>query len=163
METFFTSDHHFGHQNIIKYCRPEFRDVYHMDEELVERWNAKVGPNDRVYHGGDFAWSLGHAKWARKRLNGTIYLIVGNHDDIPDLVNAKLFKRVSAWRKFRDWGFIMSHFPLPKSQLFPHFRWNVHGHVHNNNQQLEEFHINICVEETDYAPLHLDELLELRV
>lgn len=38
--TFFTSDTHFGHANIINLCKRPFRDVNHMNDMLVENWNV---------------------------------------------------------------------------------------------------------------------------
>ena len=49
-QLFFTSDHHFGHANIIKFCNRPFKDVQEMNETLIERWNKKVKPKDHVYH-----------------------------------------------------------------------------------------------------------------
>ena len=47
--TFFTSDQHFGHFNIIRlYSRP-FGTVEEMDEALLSKWNAKVKADDTVY------------------------------------------------------------------------------------------------------------------
>lgn len=34
--TFFTSDTHFGHANIINLCKRPFKDVNHMNEVLVD-------------------------------------------------------------------------------------------------------------------------------
>ena len=53
---FFTSDTHFSHATIIKFCQRPFKDVSHMNDELVQRWNEVVGPDDIVFHLGDFAW-----------------------------------------------------------------------------------------------------------
>lgn len=106
----FTSDTHFGHQNIIKYClrgygtRAErlnqlaecegnfdaltqvgntllFKSPNDMNRVMTERWNSVVAPEDTVYHLGDFA--MGNRKdWAsyREGLNGNIHLVLGNHD-----------------------------------------------------------------------------------
>lgn len=80
-EVFFTSDTHFGHKNIIQYCGRPFKDVQEQTESLVTLWNAKVGPHDTVYHLGDFAFlPSSDIKALLKRLNGSINLILGNHD-----------------------------------------------------------------------------------
>ena len=52
----FTSDLHFGHKNIMKFCpkyRSHCKDVEDMDEMLIEMWNKSVQPNDIVYNLGD--------------------------------------------------------------------------------------------------------------
>ena len=53
---FFTSDLHFGHENVIKFDNRPFKTVEEMDEELIRRWNAKVGKGDLVYVLGDMIW-----------------------------------------------------------------------------------------------------------
>ena len=89
---FFTSDHHFGHKNIIKFCNRPFESIDEMNEELISRWNAKVGPNDEVYHLGDFALcTTNEFTDIIGRLNGIIYLIGGNHDGTA-MSNRKVFK-----------------------------------------------------------------------
>ena len=80
MNTFFTSDTHFGHANIIKYCKRPFADVREMDNTLIHNWNAIVRPEDTVYHLGDFAVGGGPAAPYLHRLNGTICFCLGNHD-----------------------------------------------------------------------------------
>ena len=66
---FFTSDTHFNHTNIIRFCNRPFKDVSHMNETIIANWNRVVGPEDT-------------AEWVNvlNRLNGKIYLISGNHD-----------------------------------------------------------------------------------
>ena len=51
---YFTSDHHFGHKSIIKFCNRPFKDVKEMNNVLIRKWNEKIGINDDVYHLGDF-------------------------------------------------------------------------------------------------------------
>lgn len=154
----FTSDTHFGHQNIIGYCRPHFASLEEMHAHLVERWNAVVKPGDLVWHLGDFAWTVKAAKEWRPKLNGTIRLIVGNHDDIPALVKARLFQDVYMWRQFREYGFTASHVPLRADQL-RHGTMNLHGHVHGSTGGLDCFHKDVSVESTCFQPVRADEIV----
>ena len=73
---FFTSDTHFYHSNIIKFCNRPFNDKHDMNEELISQWNSIVSDTDEVYHLGDF--SLGTSKLTEEILNtlkGRIHLI----------------------------------------------------------------------------------------
>jgi calcineurin-like phosphoesterase family protein len=90
MKTFFTSDTHFGHANIIKYCNRPFASVEEMDNTLIHNWNAVVRPEDTVYHLGDFAVGGGPAAPYLRRLNGTIYFCLGNHDKRLRFIKAYL-------------------------------------------------------------------------
>lgn len=84
---FFTSDTHFGHYNICKYCNRPFATRSEMDKALIENWNAKVPEDGIVIHCGDFM--LGHHDTSKEylkyasNLHGNILLIRGNHDTIP--------------------------------------------------------------------------------
>lgn len=53
--TFVTSDVHFGHNNIIKYCNRPFQNSDEMDITIINNWNKIVNPDDEVYILGDFA------------------------------------------------------------------------------------------------------------
>ena len=82
MTTWFTSDTHFGHANIIRHCARPFRDVAEMDAALIANWNAVVRPADEVWHLGDFAYrSARPAESYLRQLNGRVHLVWGNHDD----------------------------------------------------------------------------------
>jgi calcineurin-like phosphoesterase family protein len=82
MKTFFTSDTHFFHSNIIKYCLRPFADAHEMNEALIVNWNNVVTPDDVVYHLGDFAFGdVGGVNSVMQRLNFKhMHFIKGNHD-----------------------------------------------------------------------------------
>lgn len=76
----FTSDNHFWHNNIIKYCDRPFRSAEEMNKVMIQRWNEKVKPEDTVYHLGDFSMSMKGIEQIIRGLNGTKVLVPGNHD-----------------------------------------------------------------------------------
>jgi calcineurin-like phosphoesterase family protein len=82
---FITSDEHYGHRNIIKFCKRPFADIYEMREALIAAHNAKVQPGDLTFHLGDIFWKHTSAQEALdilSRLNGDHVLILGNHDEL---------------------------------------------------------------------------------
>ena len=84
--TYFTSDLHFSHKNIMKFC-PQFRSyasIKEMDAALIAQWNATVAPEDTVYSLGDISFARDAASIARvlQQLNGEHHLILGNHDEV---------------------------------------------------------------------------------
>lgn len=79
MTIFYSSDHHFDHKNIIRFCKRPFNDVPHMNEMLIQYWNETVTPEDTVYYIGDFQFNPDPDLFL-SRLNGRKILIKGNHD-----------------------------------------------------------------------------------
>lgn len=84
VERWFTSDQHYCHANIIKFCNRPFGNVWEMNEALIENHNAVVKPDDHIYMLGDFCFrgNKGKAIEILKRLNGKKFLIRGNHDQV---------------------------------------------------------------------------------
>ena len=79
--TYFISDLHFGHRNILRFdCRP-FSTIEEHDEYLINQWNDTVGTDDDVWILGDISWySALKTVNILKRLNGKKHLCIGNHD-----------------------------------------------------------------------------------
>lgn len=63
-KVFFTSDTHFYHGNIIRFCNRPFEDVEMMNETIISNWNNTVGLDDTVFHLGDFCLG-GSAEWTK--------------------------------------------------------------------------------------------------
>ena len=51
---YFTSDLHFGHDNIIRHTGRSFENAEEMDRILIKKWNQTVSSRDEVYILGDF-------------------------------------------------------------------------------------------------------------
>ena len=167
-DIFFLSDTHFYHHNILKFTKPDgglirpgFTDVYHMHEVMIERWNSVVKPGDKVYHLGDVSIKYGTdlAK-IMARLNGKKRLIFGNHDKIKGTNLMDFFEKGTMWRVFGIEGFVCSHVPLHPSN-FPHSCvLNVHGHIHEKDQNDPRYN-NISVERINHTPIHIDVLIAM--
>lgn len=133
--TFFTSDTHFGHANIIRFCNRPFKNVEEMDEALIENWNKVVSKNDTVFHLGDFAFG-GSSVWNSiiPRLNGHINLIIGNHDrknlrqgymSYFDMVVPQLQIEIE------DTSIYLNHYPFLCYGGSYRGVWQLFGHVHS--------------------------------
>lgn len=86
MTTWFTSDPHYYHGNVIEYCKRPFKDangnflIEEMNEKLIQNWNAVVRPGDTVYCLGDFSLAIRPVELYSSRLMGDKKLVPGNHD-----------------------------------------------------------------------------------
>jgi len=163
------SDTHFNHANILNFTdfsgnkvRP-FASVKEMNETMIERWNEVVKIGDKVYHLGDVFF--GPKEWVEVNwnyLNGKKRLIVGNHDDIPYIVQQRMFEKVDMWRMFSEFNLLLTHVPVHESVLGERrFKGtpmtNVHGHIHSNPSPDGNYRC-VCVEQIDYRPVNIDEL-----
>lgn len=178
----FTSDQHFGHENIIKYCNRPFSSAEAMNVELMRRHNVVVGVRDLVYHLGDF--SMHPRELHRlKDLNGEHHLIAGNHDRCHPVhkgwEKAKKFyldagfKSVDFSEQHRlpnDEDVVLHHLPYTgdhhdSEERYAEWRpidmglWLFHGHVHTTWKKRDRM-INVGVDQWAYAPVSLDEILD---
>lgn len=165
---FFTSDHHFGHENIIKFCNRPFKDAREMNEELIKRWNEKIKPNDHVYHLGDFGLTYKeNLAQIIDQLNGKIYLIVGNHESAA-LQNRKKFEWVKEYFELKvkdpdgQGGYqriMLFHYAMRTWRGEGRGNWHLYGHSHGNLPDLEDkYSFDIGVDNHDFYPLSYDEV-----
>lgn len=161
-DIWFTSDSHFNHENFLNFVDNNgekirrFSTVEEMNDCLITKWNERIKLFDRVYHLGDVGFDSISNNRILSKLNGSKRLIIGNHDVIKgDLIHH--FKKISLWRIFKEYDIVLSHLPLHEDSMYK-VTFDAHGHIHQQPSPSIR-HINLCVECTDYAPVHLDELL----
>lgn len=152
-KTFFTSDTHFNHFNIIKYCSRPFTSTEEMNREMILRWNAVVAPDDIVYHLGDFA--MGKAsEWPKilQQLNGARKIIIlGSHDRRPRQMLESGF--TEAHEKLEWNGWLLQHKPIKTQQKL------LCGHIHEKWLRLG-WTINVGVDVWNFTPRTLEELTQ---
>lgn len=176
-ETWFTSDTHFGHKNILEYekeARP-FETVEEMNEQLIANWNDKVRPKDIVFHLGDFAFGAINVPIA-DRLNGHKRLVMGNHDCHSFDLYVRHFQRLFGahyWKRC-----ILTHIPVHPEHLGQRFWVNVHGHLHSKEVKTgvsyavaekafgemiwvtDKNYFNVAVERHNLRPVHSSLIME---
>ena len=59
---YFTADTHFGHENVIRFCRRPYATAAEMDEALIDNWNSRVKGNDTVFILGDMFFRSDNAE-----------------------------------------------------------------------------------------------------
>lgn len=135
---YYTSDTHFLHTNILGFCNRPFKNIEEHDEELIRRWNSKVPEDGIVFHLGDVGLgNNGRLTDILSRLNGYIYLVIGNHDWRENI-------KAQAWRflgmtqqinmSIGGQLIILNHYPLLcfSGSYRKNPVWQLYGHVHTS-------------------------------
>jgi len=169
---FFTSDNHFGHSNVIKFCDRPWSSVEEMNKGMIELWNSTVPEDGVVICCGDFLWAKDEIDEFAEKLNGKIYLVRGNHDQckLRDEDSSKKVTWIGDLLRIstKDGRFICSHFPL----MAWSGTYNVFGHVHTKKNgeisgsdrdvigRLRKSQYDVGVDGNDYKPVKYEELME---
>lgn len=154
---YFTSDHHFNHSNIIKYCDRPFWDVGAMNRVLIELWNKTVTSDDDVYYLGDFGFGPPQELEAiLKQLNHKkIILVKGNHDKAVSTMLNIGFDEVHKYidLEYEDKKVFLSHVPMVGN--FHDFY--LCGHCHDKFKMNGKLY-NVGVDVNDFRPISIDDI-----
>jgi calcineurin-like phosphoesterase family protein len=157
----FSSDLHFGHQAMMD--KRGFDSLDAMDKTIVKNWNDRVGRKDNGYLIGDISFARpGYTLDMLNEMNGTLYLIRGNHDKrMKDFVRQRFVSTFDYFElKKKECGLVvMCHYPF--------FVWNrshygtihLHGHSHGSLPQLGK-KLDVGVDAQGMAPISFEEVLE---
>lgn len=181
-KVWFTSDLHFGHRNVLKFCNRPWNNEKEMEVGLIENWNKCVGDNDVIFVLGDTFWfnDSRSIKKVLSQLNGKdIYILPGNHDEFEsyyrvddprihlcsDVVVCWFTKEGEPKREV--W---MSHYPM---MTWPHREngtWQLFGHIHSQpgkevgvdqDLPLHWNQVDVGCDRWYYTPISLDFLITL--
>ncbi len=134
MTVWFTADTHFQHTRLLELADRPFTDIDEHDVAMIETWNATIGPNDTVFHLGDFALGpkVNH-QGIFDQLNGNKHLIRGNHDGRV----GKPYNVTTGWVWVKDIHYLRHEGARVFMSHYPHMSWpgsgfHAHGHTHGS-------------------------------
>lgn len=142
MNTYFTSDCHVFHKNIIKYTNRPFSSVEEMNEHIAKSWDV-IADGDTLYSLGDFAFGkiekiYGFLERAKSRRFNLI-MILGNHDE--EIINNRrmlldsgLVKQILPYKeiKLHNQHIVLFHYGCRVWNRSHHGSWLLFGHSHGS-------------------------------
>lgn len=162
MKIWVTSDTHFDHFNIIKYCNRPFPTVDLMNSALIRNWNNSIAEDDIVIFCGDFCFARTKEaaqvteRFARA-LHGHKIIVKGNHDfqkfrycDVG--FDAEFYQE---W----DFGrFLFCHRPDNLPAWHKEYDFVFYGHVHDKTPEVTFINtINVCLDANNLQPLDISD------
>lgn len=182
-QSFFISDLHLGHPNILLYSqkeRPfaspellsklgegkgvgeefkkELNDTLATHNEwVIDSINAKVGKHDTLYILGDVAFkSEEDLNYVTKIRCRNKKLILGNHDVYSmDKYLSVGFTEIFGMARHKE--FTLTHAPVHPQQLESRYAANIHGHLHT--MDIDDYrYINVNVDRVGGMPISLQEI-----
>jgi calcineurin-like phosphoesterase family protein len=169
---FFTSDLHFDHANIIKYCNRPYSSVEEMNQVLITNWNEVITDDDTVFILGDVTWGnntnlIGYIE----QMKGHKILIKGNHDNkLQKTICDKLFDFACDQLRLTIDGkhVILNHYPFlcfaEDIQLFGHIHSGPGSTSHDVDKYMNCGNLNqldVGVDNMNYKPVSWKEILEM--
>ena len=182
---YFTSDTHFGHENIIRYCKRPFRDVREMNFTMLSNLQQTLTEEDDLYFLGDWSMNPNYYSLIQNVPFRHLHFILGNHDNGGKL-NSYLENNGQSQRmtvekdlviEIDGMPFYLVHRPIKASDKMP----TLCGHVHEKwtiqvpGCEVREYKhegeslvkllmqpvLNVGVDRHDFMPLSEVEVLEL--
>lgn len=176
----FTSDQHYGHENIISFCKRPFASCRSMEETLIRNYNEIVKDGDVCIFVGDvFFCKDPDAKEIMQCLNGEKILIKGNHDKtnkkMLDIGFSAVYDRLQI--EIDGTNITLCHYPplMPsKGENTFDLRFKekrpsssvdniiIHGHTHSSEKfNKDNFSIHVGVDAWNYSPATFEEVEQI--
>jgi calcineurin-like phosphoesterase family protein len=155
LAVWFTADTHFGHAGARSLYHRPFPTIAAMDTAMAERWNQTVGPDDEVWHLGDFALrtSAAAAGALLRSLNGRKHLVTGNNDP-PEIAALPEWASVQAYAEVtvETYRLVLCHYAFRTWSGMAKGTLNLHGHSHGRLKPLPR-QTDVGVDCWDFRPI----------
>ena len=176
---FMSSDSHFDHFKICKYCQRPFDSRRQMNETLIANWNSVVPEDGIVVHCGDFMLphNIGDKEYVKiwNKLNfKTLILCRGNHDRIECGTYTYGDKTVIvvdiAMISVEGIKIMACHYPMlaypADYQVFGHIHTLSNGTCNSSedsdvNYRLRKTQYDVGVDQNGYTPVSYNQLMDI--
>ena len=171
-KVWFTSDLHFWHKNICKYCNRPFETMEEMNQALIDNWNSVVKEDDTVFVLGDMGFcGYDNLYPLMFRLNDKKYLAQGDIDS--DKIVFRLYEAniIEGYYKMHEVTIIgdeecpdqqltLCHFPMIDWPNKERGAWMVHGHQHQlpETPSCSVMHWDVGVDKNNLKPVSFEQL-----
>lgn len=164
----FTGDHHFGHKNVIEYSNRPFKTTEEMDEYMISKWNESISRDDEVYHLGDIGLcSPGRLKEILGRLNGSIFLIRGNHEKSAEACKSR-FEWIKDYFELTVHDeeaynnkrlIVLFHYSMRLWNASHYGSWHLYGHSHGQlTDDSNSLSFDVGVDVHNFKPFSYNEV-----
>lgn len=173
MNTYFSSDWHLGHANIIKYDKRPFKTVEEMDLAIITNVTEQLQKGDTLYYLGDFAFtrSMNEAEGHMKALaltGANLLFIKGNHDKRDTI---KLYEKYGTYlgeqKKIKlevrghEYEIVLNHYAMRVWDKSHRGTWHLYGHSHHSLPDLQEsLSFDVGINGWDYKLVSFDQVKE---
>lgn len=171
-KVWFTSDLHFWHKNICKYCNRPYESIEEMNKGIITNWNSVVKEDDTVFVLGDLGFcGIEKLRDLISQLKGCIILVQGNHDSdkvVNKLVEENLIKAVTTLCHITIEGdeecpnqeLTLCHFPMIDWYNKERGAWMIHGHQHQlpNTPSCSPFHWDVGLDKNNMMPINFEQI-----
>lgn len=161
MAVWFTADTHFGHAGALGFYRRPFASVAEMNAAMAANWNRLVGPDDEVWHLGDFVLRTGPAAAAGllDSLHGRKHLITGNNDP-PEIQGLDGWSTVQPYAEIvvDERLLVLCHYAFRTWNGMGKGAINLHGHSHGRLKAVPR-QVDVGVDCWGFSPIGLNQIL----
>jgi calcineurin-like phosphoesterase family protein len=168
-DLYFTSDEHYGHGNIIRFCNRPFKSTDDHIRYSVEEHNKIVPKGARVYHDGDMFWRTLPVQKAHDimdQLNGQHYFIWGNHDELIE-DNPSLKKRfvwckdiAQVYHPKLNKPLVLCHYAMHVWRNSHKGAYHLYGHTHANLPEQNNLSFDCGQDAQGFKPISIEDVIQ---
>ena len=164
---YISSDHHFFDNNYL-YHNNRYqlgKNIKTINKSLISQQNNQVNSTDEIYYIGDFSSAkIKDTIDLMNKLNGKIYLLIGNHDKFKKYnitINNKLtiLDDTIYTLNYNNYIFNLFHYPLYEQPDYYKGAIHLHGHTHGKIKY-NDMAIDVGYDNNNFRLLSINDIIK---